>query len=127
MSIAISILQKYSSNQESATQTYDDDQNFNTTKVLFKHDITAYTFYKAIIFQYYKSTLQTLEPAIKEKIETQFQYYKSTLQTWSQLSFFNSSLTYFNTTKVLFKQGVGKGAGGVGEGDFNTTKVLFKL
>src|SRR3989344_2415416 len=105
MSIAISILQKYSSNQESATQTYDDDQNFNTTKVLFKHDITAYTFYKAIIFQYYKSTLQT----------------------WSQLSFFNSSLTYFNTTKVLFKQGVGKGAGGVGEGDFNTTKVLFKL
>src|SRR3989344_3104364 len=77
----ISILQKYSSNQESATQTYDDDQNFNTTKVLFKHDITAYTFYKAIIFQYYKSTLQTLEPAIKEKIETQFQYYKSTLQT----------------------------------------------
>src|SRR3989344_4796726 len=103
MSIAISILQKYSSNQESATQTYDDDQNFNTTKVLFKHDITAYTFYKAIIFQYYKSTLQTLEPAIKEKIETQFQYYKSTLQTWSQLSFFNSSLTYFNTTKVLFK------------------------
>src|SRR3989344_5546296 len=90
----ISILQKYSSNAKIAAQTLDVDSNFNTTKVLFKPRI----------FQYYKSTLQTLEPAIKEKIETQFQYYKSTLQTWSQLSFFNSSLTYFNTTKALVKR-----------------------
>src|SRR3989344_251348 len=65
--IDISILQKYSSNVEARAERGRDEVHFNTTKVLFKHDITAYTFYKAVIFQYYKSTLQTsLDPGTGE-------------------------------------------------------------
>src|SRR3989338_8964065 len=101
---AISILQKYSSNKWKIKTFRKLRLNFNTTKVLFKRENRSADARCRYQFQYYKSTLQTKNQQHKRMMMIRI----SILQKYS--SNISNPLakgiveTYFNTTKVLFKQ-----------------------
>ena len=123
--------------------------NFNTTKVLFKRLKNALMKVKTEKFQYYKSTLQTMESewkwrVLKSNFNTtkvlfkRFVYYRqlvyrrpsiSILQkyssNWSSQSYRLWKNWHFNTTKVLFKRKDTHKISRIFQ-NFNTTKVLFK-
>src|SRR3989344_3070962 len=106
-------------------QLKQEGKDFNTTKVLFKLNVTLCNVYKTNQFQYYKSTLQTDYIEDCEACDMSFQYYKSTLQTCGR-SNGGMSRCIISILQKYSSNAYRKLHAGVAGRDFNTTKVLFK-